>query len=289
MQLEIIICFIFVLKEAGIHLYAISRLSGLANLEYLRIKGIWLHPNSFVGLRKLIKLELIDCYGSNESDKRINFAPLCNLQILKIKNPSFPAELNCLESLQLLLLDDIEKPEYLLSLSESITILELTSIRTSNIKASDEFFSRLILPNLVNLNINYINMSNSKKEWFKGINKYLNEFVLKCCDLKSLDFLRFECFSFLEKLDISCDNFIDDRNGNKGNFRIEKEVFSGLKNLKELRINSRNLESIDPDAFSHTLKLSRLEINSDEFKFEEDKFAKLNHLKKIIVKKFKTF
>lgn len=281
----------FVLKEAGIHLYAISRLSGLGNLEYLRIKGIWLHPNSFVGLRKLIKLELIDCYGSKDSDKQINFAHLCNLRILKIKNPSFPAELNCLESLQLLILDDIEKPEYLLSLSESITILELTSIKTSNIKASDEFFSRLILPNLVNLNINYINMSNSKKMWFKGINKYLNEFTLKCCHLKSLDFLRFECFSFLEKLDISCEKFIDELNdlngNNKKKFRIEKDVFSGLKNLKELRINSRNLESIDPDAFSHTLKLSRLEINSDVFKFEEDKFAKLNHLKKIIIKKFK--
>lgn len=282
--------FVFVLKEAGIHLYAISRLSGLASLEYLRIKGIWLHPNSFVGLRKLIKLELIDCYGSKESDKRINFAPLCNLQILTIKNPNFHVELNCLESLQLLILDYIEKPEYLLSLSESITILELTSIRTSNIRASNEFFSRLILPSLVNLNINYINMSNSKKEWFKRINKYLNEFVLKCCDLKSLDFLRFESFSFLERLDISCDKFIDDRNGNnKKNFRIEKDVFSGLKILKELRINCRNLESIDPDAFSHTLKLSRLEINSDEFKFEEDKFAKLTHLKKIIVNKFKTF
>lgn len=66
--------------------------------------------------------------------------------------------------------------------------------------------------------------------------------------------------------------------------RIEKDTFNGLKNLKELYFNYNKLESIDPEAFSHTPKLTKLEIFDKEYnnlKLDENIFANLTHLKTI--------
>ena len=66
--------------------------------------------------------------------------------------------------------------------------------------------------------------------------------------------------------------------------RIEKDTFKGLKNLKKLYLNGNLLESIDPEAFSHTPKLTKLEIFDKEYnnlKLDENMFANLTHLKTI--------
>lgn len=299
--------------------YEIRDLSGLTNLEYLEINRMALNENSLIGLQRLMKLRLNNCYLSGD---RISFDNLSNLQILKIEELRFPVELKCLENLKVLILDNIEEPLVnLISLSESLNTLVLSS-REINFDNANEFFSRLILPNLFHLNLTYTDLRYLKENWFAGM-KPLKELVINDNDLDSLDFCQFECFSQLEKLDLYCNRIVklkgdffsnlkrlkclnlsnnpisdlgsnvfqalsnleflklNEINDRKTFNRIEKDAFCGLINLKELYLNSNYLNSIDQDTFSQTPMLEKLEIRNKKLKLDDNIFANLNHLKSI--------
>ena len=257
-----------------------------------------LNANSFNGLDKLIKLELIHCYTS---EKSLCFDSLSNLQILRIEMLFFPIDLKSLENLKVLMIKGIYKLEYISNVSESITYLQLNSL-DSNYNNPEVFFSRVFLPNLIYLKMSCGLLPYIKEQWFRGM-KLLKELILNGNCLESLDFCRFNCLSHLEKLDLSdsqiekldegffmklkklkslnlsnnpilklgSNKFLGLKNLetlflDKINWefiRIEKDAFNGLTNLKKLSLEENFLEYIDPEAFSHTPKLKVLSLNDN--------------------------
>ena len=256
-----------------------------------------LNSNSFNRLDKLIKLELVECYTSEE---RFSFDSLISLQFLRIVDLYFPIELKSLENLKVLMIDGMDKLEYIINVSESITHLQLNSLDIYMSKA-DEFFSRVFLPNLIYINMNYNELSKLKKQWLTRI-LFLKELILQQNELENVDFCRFDCFLHLEKLDLSSNSiekldesafsklkrlkwlnlntnpllelgsnkflglknleylFLNRINEREEISRIEKETFNGLTNLKKLCLDENDLDDIDPEAFSHTPKLNELSL-----------------------------
>ena len=274
-------------------------LSGLKQLEYLQLKDMMLNSNSFNGLDKLIKLELINCFSFE--DNKISFDSLKSLQILRIKDLYFPIELKSLENLNVLIIESMEKLEYIINVSESITYLDLNTLYIEN-NNPDKVFSRLFLPNLIYLRVNYNEFESLKVHWFRGM-KYLQELILFSNCLENLNFCRFNKLTHLEKLDISMNQiekldegvfsklkrlkwldlsknpilelgsnkfvglknletlFLNDINDKKKFNRIDKDAFNGLTNLKNLSLEKNHLKYIDSKAFSHTPKIKELSFN----------------------------
>ena len=278
--------------------YYIRDLSGLRQLEYLQIEGMSLNDDSFIGLEKLISLQLIQCFSTGD---KLCFNSLNSLQILRIEELYFPIELKSLENLEVLIIDGMEKLEDIINVSESITYLHLSSFDIDTSRA-EEFFSRVYLPNLVNFYMNYNGLTYLKEHWFQGSDVLLKELILQANYLKNLDFCQFDCLAQLEKLDLN-DNRIEKLEENtfsklkrlkwlnlsnnpflelgSNKFlglknleylflnrisertelsRIEKDAFNGLTNLKKLYLDENNLDGIDPEAFSHTPKLKDLSL-----------------------------
>ena len=316
----------------------------LNNSNIYKSKKMRLNANSFYGLNKLLKLELIECFTS---EKRLCFDSLNSLQFLRIVDIYFSIELKSLENLNVLIIEGMEIIDYIINVSESITYLQISSLNI-DVNKADEFFSRVFLPNLYHLTIKQAVLTSLKEEWFIG-KRFLRELIFNYCSIECLDFCRFDCLAHLEKLDLSL-NFIkkldegvfsklkrlkwlnlsnnpllefglnkflglenletlvlNKINERKKFNRLEKDAFNGLTNLKRLNLNGNNLkyidpetfthtqkltelsldfnnlESIDPKVFSHTQNLVELKICSNRMKIEENIFANLKHLKRIVL------
>lgn len=230
-----------------------------------------LNANSFNGLNKLFKLKLNSCYLSKSTNSdRISFDRLTNLQILSITSLHFPIELKHLEKLKLLKLKKMINVDFLVNVSENINILELSYLDI-NMENADEFFSRLILPNLFHLSISYnVNrLPYLKEDWFSGM-KSIKEFRFYNNDLESLDFCGFNCFEQLEKLDIAYNEIK----------MLKEGVFSKLKRLKWLNLSDNPILKMDSNAFKGLLNLEYLSLNEIN-NLNKDFFNGLTNLKEL--------
>lgn len=265
-------------------------LSGLANLEYLKVVRMWLGPRPFQNLHKLLKLQLMSCKTSDFEFSSLNRQD--NLQVLTIFNIPDLTELDLgtLVNLKWLRLCMIAELNVSMSIGPSLVVLALCLCALTDEKA-DAFFSNRTLPNLKVLDLSSNYLTRLKSDWFTGlanierlflaennIRSLSNEPLLELVHLKVLNLgynpineITFKGLKSLLYLDLESSEITT----------IKRDSLEGLSSLTELCLANTRLNQIDTEAFANTPGLVRLDLSHNNIKIDKGLFSRLVNLKQI--------
>lgn len=281
----------------------LTSLKAFPNLRCLKLERMILNERILEGLEKLEKLSLHSCILEN---------PLSNLDL---------KDLISLKSLSLFTYRSRQlKLSQIQNLRQDLHFLTLDNYK--GIECFGKFFSKHTFSSLIWLQLYRDSLLFIKREWISSIQdlRYLN---LSHNDLKSIDFIQWDCLQNLEYLNLEYNSIKQLRRNQfcclkklkclnlskncleaeKGAFdglpgltrfysyvfvnkRVEKDTLIRLDNLEELSFFGCEIEYIDPESFKSTPNIRVIDFTGNvKLKLEKDTFSHLKHLERIYLEK----
>ena len=224
-----------------------KELSGLSNLEYLEIEGMYIKERAFKGLNKLIKLVLNLC-KVDKLDSEMLKSQKNKLRFLIIHVLEFDITLDSLKRLKVLSISGFDNLNCIKSVpTESLEVLNLnTNLSSAYGQTIDQFFERVNLSNLAQLRFKLTELDYRSK-WFSGLTN-IKRLSFFDNEYDSANFLKPLKLSHIFELDLSS-NRIE---------KLERNNFKGLKSLKRLNLSANPLKKLNPGVFNGLENLETL-------------------------------
>lgn len=292
-------------------------MSSFQNIESLNLFGLDLCGNPFANLRNLAQITFRECDFFNFNLNSLNY--LSSLKCIQIVDCyETRIDFTCFENLKWLELSFVREPYFsMANLSNEADFLKISVFLGKYPQKIDDFFNRLKLPQLKYLTILHDDLPRLNDNWFIGLD-HLKCLNLSRTQINNLDFIQSGYLNNLEELDLSLNQITSINKGafsklnklkhlslsgnmiselNPGIFKgledleflhmknvgwiekIERDVFIGLRCLKEMDLSYNGLVFIHHEAFTHLETLERLDLSANSLNLERRLFAPLKHLK----------